>query len=584
MLFILALSGCSGGNDGGEATRPSATMVTIQGEVSDGTLTSPIPGATCQFVPRNGTRRAQARADSTGAFRLQVPPEMEGFMRCAPPGLAHLVLSTFVSTVGKEAGETIPETGREEVSPQTTVVAMVLARENPTNSQARKAQLLAALAAQDPALTALAEAAVVLFEQLLEARTDVIFDDTGASPEGGGDGGGDGDGDSDGDSADGGATGDVGDGAEASPIPNAVCEFVLGLGSAALVNTVLHDLFVDGRVTRPDLQSVATQVNAALAGRTTAITDAFAALFPNGIGQPLRDVAAGADTATPGRYFLPVPPHVPGFVLCHPPDRELLVLATFVPAREAGELLVGQDVNPGTTMFSVQVGIPLADNGLPVLKQNYLADVAGLRVGVTQENGNITGFHVPAPANVRDPDVGLVVFAATALYTLLLDEEVNADFVAAWSGLVGEAAVDPARLAEDPAVSTELAQAVANVVNTSTTTAGDDLDTQLDTALLTARLEVRVQAERSGAALPGATVELLDVAEPLQCVNCPAVTDANGEITLTVVGVPNDDDITVTVGASLEGFQDTTVTQQIVAIARVPVEIELSAQDDDDAE
>jgi hypothetical protein len=235
-------------------------------------------------------------------------------------------------------------------------------------------------------------------------------------------------------------------------------------------------------------------------------------------------------------------------------------------------------------MFSVQVGIPLADNGLPVLKQNYLADVAGLRVGVTQENGNITGFHVPAPANVRDPDVGLVVFAATALYTLLLDEEVNADFVAAWSGLVGEAAVDPARLAEDPAVSTELAQAVANVVNTSTTTAGDDLDTQLDTALLTARLEVRVQAGRSGAALPGATVELLDVAEPLQCVNCPAVTDANGEITLTVVGVPNDDDITVTVGASLEGFQDTTVTQQIVAIARVPVEIELSAQDDDDAE
>jgi len=289
----------------------------------------------------------------------------------------------------------------------------------------------------------------------------------------------------------------------------------------------------------------------------------------------------GADTATPGRYFLPVPPHVPGFVRCHPPARGLLVLATFVPAREAGELLVRQDVNPGTTMFSVQVGLPLAGNSLPVLKQNYLADVAGLRVGVTQENGNITGFHVTAPANVSDPDIGLVVFAATALYTILLDEDVNANFVAAWNGLVGESAVDPERLAEDPAVSRELAQTVANVVNTSTTTAGDDLDTQLDTALLTARLEVRVQEDGNGAVLQGATVELLNLADPLQCVNCPAVTGPDGEVTLTIQGAPNDRAIAVTVGASQEGFQDTRVTQRIVAMARVPVEIELSAQDDD---
>jgi hypothetical protein len=233
-------------------------------------------------------------------------------------------------------------------------------------------------------------------------------------------------------------------------------------------------------------------------------------------------------------------------------------------------------------MFSVQVGLPLADNDLPVLKQNYLADVAGLRVGVTQENDDITGFHVTAPARVSDPDIGLVVFAATALYTILLDEDVNANFVAAWSGLVGEAAVDPGRLAEDPAVSRELAQTVANVVNTSTTTAGDDLDTQIDTALLTARLEVRVQADSNGAALQGATVELLDLAGPLQCLNCPAVTGPDGEVTLTVQGVSNVQAIPVTVGASREGFQETRVTQRIVAMARVPVEIELSAQDNDD--
>lgn len=583
-LLILMLSGCSGGNDDGEEPRPSVTMVAIQGEVSDGTPTSPIPSAACQFVQRNGTQRARAIADSTGAFRLQVPPGIEGFIQCAPPGLAHLRLSTFVSTVGKEAEETIPETGREEVSPQTTVVAMVIARENPANPQARKERLLAALAVRDSAVATLAEAAVVLFEQLLEARTDVAFNDTSPGSEGGDNGGDDGtDGGTDG-SADGGATGDVGDGAEASPIPLAVCEFVLGLLDPAMVNTVLHDLFVDGQVTRPDLQPVATRVNEALAGRTTAIADAFARLFPDGIGRPLRSVAADADAATPGRYFLPVPPHVSGFVRCHPPGRGLLVLATFVPAREEGELLVRQDVNPGTTMFSVQVGLPLAGDRLPVLKQNYLADVAGLRVGVTQENGNITGFHVTAPANVSDPDIGLVVFAATALYTILLDEDVNANFVAAWNGLVGEAAVDPARLAEDPAVSRELAQTVANVVNTSTTTAGDDLDTQLDTALLTARLEVRVQEDGNGAALPGATVELLNLAGSLECVNCPAMTGPDGEVTLTVQGVPNDRAIAVTVGASREGFQETRVTQRIVAMARVPVEIELAAQDDDDEE
>jgi hypothetical protein len=48
-------------------------------------------------------------------------------------------------------------------------------------------------------------------------------------------------------------------------------------------------------------------------------------------------------------------------------------------------------------------------------KENFVEGIRALRVGVTQENGNITGFVVEEPDTVVDREVGLIAFAATAL-------------------------------------------------------------------------------------------------------------------------------------------------------------------------
>jgi hypothetical protein len=327
---------------------------------------------------------------------------------------------------------------------------------------------------------------------------------------------------------------------------------------------------------------VAEQVNAALAGNATVIADAFATFFPNGIGQPLRTTATGAGAARPGRYFLPVPAGVPGFVRCHPPDLEQLTLATFVRARRPGERITGQNVTPATTLFSAHIARLPED--LPTTKANYLEDITGLRVGVTQVNGNITGFDMVEPENVGNVPVGWVAYAATALYTALYKQGINADYLAALRRLVIQTTVDPAALAEDPGVSPAQAEEVAEVVNDSILGTAEDIGADPEVVVSIARLKVRVQARRGDEKLPGATVDFLDTGGTIECGNCPAVTDADGEVTLTLVGVSGEQPVSVRLQASLEGFTDRTVTQDILAVAQVTVHIRLSPQDDvDDA-
>jgi len=569
-ILGLALGSCSGGGGSGGLQRP--TTVTMVGTVDDGTSLSPIGHAICHFVQSDGTQGAEARADGSGVFRIQVSPGLQGFLHCTPPGFLQLVLSTFVSTVGRRAGETIPATGYEEVSPRTTVMATVIAQEQPVDPQARKDALFAALARGDPALTALVEAAVILFLPLQEAGLDVVFDastaDEGSA--GGDSGGNSAGGDSGGNSADGGAEGAVGDGAEVSPIPNARCAFALQLQGDVFVPSVLSDLFTHGRVTRPDVQGIAGQVNQALAGRATAITTAFATLFPTGLGSPLQTVATGADA----RYFLPVPAGVPGFVRCTPPDRAQLVLATFVRARQAGEVLTEQDVTPATTVFSAHIATLLAAD-LPTTEDNYVADIAGLHVGVMQTNGDITGFTMENVANLRDVGVSWVAFAATSLYTTLWKRALNADYLSAVQGLIVQANVDPTPLAANPGVSPQQAEAVAATVNDAINAAAQQVGANPQMVVSTAHLDVRVQAQGSGTSLPGVTLALLETGSLLQCVNCPARTNQDGEATLTLVGVPRDRATAVTLSASLAGLQDTTVTTAIVTVAKVPVNITL---------
>src|SRR5258708_281259 len=114
LFSLLIILGCgSGSGDGGssgENVPPpsvSATTVTLQGKVDDGLPHSPIAHAVCRFTDRNGTQLATTTADNNGVFQLAVPRDVHGFLRCAPPALSNLGLSAFVSTAGRQAGDTI---------------------------------------------------------------------------------------------------------------------------------------------------------------------------------------------------------------------------------------------------------------------------------------------------------------------------------------------------------------------------------------------------------------------------------------------------------------------------------------------
>ena len=100
-----------------------------------------------------------------------------------------------------------------------------------------------------------------------------------------------------------------------SPIPRAVCTFTLDQQGLVGANTILGDLFADGLLDRPDLQPIAERVHAALRPeRRQAIQDAFAALFPTGLGRRLQTVADDENSPTPGRFFLPIPAGAPGVI------------------------------------------------------------------------------------------------------------------------------------------------------------------------------------------------------------------------------------------------------------------------------
>ena len=123
----------------------SATTVTLQGKVDDGLPHSPIANAVCRFTDRNGTQLATATADTNGVFQLAAPTDVQGFIRCAPPALSNLGLSAFVSTAGRQAGDTIANL---TVTPATTMVADILATTSPPDIQASATALTNALAAE----------------------------------------------------------------------------------------------------------------------------------------------------------------------------------------------------------------------------------------------------------------------------------------------------------------------------------------------------------------------------------------------------------------------------------------------------
>jgi hypothetical protein len=332
--------------------------VTIRGRVDDGTPNSPIANAQCQVVDVHGSMVESITTDANGLFQAGIPPGMETFIGCDPQTLRNLVLATFVSTVGVAAGQTRPETGFEEITPRTTMIANILAETHPTDLQRRKTELLNALEGQDPDLSLMAGAATTLFNAMLQSQiADVdfspLFRTSEDSPGGDSDGGG--------------ASGSAGDGADFSPLPEVLCEFTTHLqGNSALADVL------DGAVDRPELQRIASRLP-----QGAALGAAFARQFPDGLqplaaGQPLR-----TRTDTTGAYFLPVPPQTPGFVSCA--ARSDLALATFVRGRQEGETLTNQHVSPPNEFFAELLQPLFSAQEVPTIAANFLADIGNLR-------------------------------------------------------------------------------------------------------------------------------------------------------------------------------------------------------------
>jgi hypothetical protein len=293
--------------------------------VDDGTPHSPIANAQCQVVDVQGSMIGSTTTDTNGLFRVGIPPGMDTFIGCNPQALPNLVLATFVSTAGVAAGQTLPTTGFEEISPRTTMIANIIATTQPADLQRRKTELLDALAGQDPDLSLMAGAATTLFNAMLQNQiADVDFTPLSRMGDDNAGGGSDG----------GGVSGSAGDAADFSPLQDVLCEFTPHLqGNSALADVL------DGTVDRPELQRIASGLP-----QGAALSAAFARLFPDGLqplvaGQPLR-----TRTDANGAYFLPVPRSTSGFVSCA--TRSDLALATFVRGRQAGETLTNQNVLP----------------------------------------------------------------------------------------------------------------------------------------------------------------------------------------------------------------------------------------------
>ncbi len=575
LVLISFMAGCGGGGGGGDEGGGSGTeRVAISGTADDGTLNSPISGAECAFVDLNGDRLFGTTADNFGRFSIKVPPDVEGYIRCAPPDMPKLVLSTFSNTKGMAPGDKI---SGEDVTPATTLVADIINSENAAVPMARKLELLDAIENdEDPELRLLVDLCTRVYNAMLDEQLNVRF---------GGDDGVDGPGEGLG----GGVGGDAGDGADFSPIPNARCEFVamelegedlfapdLKEGEV-LFDAALADFCNDGMVNRPDLEAIAEQVNQVFEGRQTEIMAAIANRFSECIGQPYRTTADGEDSETPGRYFLPIPPNVQGFVRCSPPNQPKLKLATFVSTEGLpdGEEIPSQDVTPATTFFSHSIVTKLSED-LMTVKENYLDNIAGLEdIQIKKDGEMITRFELKETADPNDEDVGLVAFSATSLFNILYKNEMDVDYLAALDGFIDKKEVDPEDL-ESLDIPKEDAEKWAEVVNTSNDTAGDELGTNLNEALSTARIKVKVTDRAGGDGLPGAEVDITGAPSGVVCEDCPAVSDNNGEVILTLTGVDTEAILIEVEASSVAGFEPTTRTTQVVAFSTVDLEIPFS--------
>jgi hypothetical protein len=562
-MFLFALTTCGGG---GGSSHPNPQKVAITGVVEDGNNNS-VSNASCSFVDDNGDTLASDDCDQSGRYQLEVSPEETGTIYCGPKSMTSLNLSTVVSTVGVAAGEILTD---ENITPTTTVAADIIRYEKPANLETRKSELI--LQAQtDPNLQLVVALAGRLFRAMLANNVNAHLGDDHS---GGGGGGGGGRGDS------GGVGGDAGDGADFSPLPEARCSFIIGddLGSSEdFYPAALADFLADGKLDRPDLAALADDVSDGVTASADEIRQAFEAWFPDGLGDTLTDVADEN-----GKYFLPIPVNLAGYVRCTPKDQDKLVIATYIPGRSAGEVQEDQDVNPATTVFAAVVAKQL-DKDLGTVKENFLADIDGLQVLLEGPNlpaGPLTGVTLDPGTSPANNDVGLVAFTVTALYNTFYKNNLNVDFSAVIADLVSKGTVDPSYLAAQ-GVSADQAQVVSDAVDT----AGDALQTDLPTALSTARINVTVMGAQDAGLISGAeiSIDTSELPDVICEAGCGESTNAEGQLTLTLSGVSEDAPTTIPVTvSSVSGYAPYSVTTQVVAFATVDLDITLSSQCSDE--
>ncbi len=558
LASLLLLTACGGG--GGGSGPPPEENVTITGIMDDGTDNSPIPDAVCRFLNAAGAEVHSDVTDATGAFRLVVTPDVQGHIVCHPRRTPSLALTTFSSTAGVGAGGSIRS---ENVTPATTVVADLLRQENPGDPEMRKAELLNDIVAgQDANLAIVVAMAERLYAAMYTQQINASFN--GDRGRNGGDGGGS-------DSDVGGVSGDAGDGADFSPLAQATCEFVVGdrlTAGERVTSAALADFIADGLLNRPDLAVVADQVNAG--SDPAAVRDAFSQVFSQGLGQPIATI-----TDAQGRFELPVPPDMAGFIRCTPLDRRELILGSYFRGRRVDETITGQTVTPATTVFSTEIA-PYLQDDLAIVQENFRDDKAGLVVRLNGPNlpdGPLIGISLGTETLPADNEVGLVAFAVTALFNAFNKNGWDADFPAAIAHLRQNAGVTAGFL-ESQGVPTDQSQNLADLVNAAINAAAATLGTDLATAWSSGRINVTVMNDVDGSLIPDA--ELAVTNTDLFCRNCDGQTDANGQLTLAIDGLGlAATDVEVAI-SGVPGFDRTLVSTQLVAFATVDLEVRLA--------
>jgi hypothetical protein len=319
---------------------------------------------------------------------------------------------------------------------------------------------------------------------------------------------------------------------------------------------------------RPDLAAVAAEVNQD--ADPAEVQSAFAQFFPDGLGRPV-----STRTDDEGRFSLPVPPNMAGYIRCFPEDRDRLLVGTYFPGRGADEVVDGQDVNPAETVFTTDIA-PVLMGDLATVRENFKADIEGLQVLLSGPNlpeGPLDAISLGTETLPANSEVGLVAFAVTAVFNAFNKNGLDVDLQAAIAQLRASGGVTPAFLT-DQGVPADQSQELADLINTAITAAAGTLGTDLEAAWSTARINVTVMDDVDGSLIADAAVGITSTGLP--CTGCGSQTDAQGQLTLAIGGLgPKPSDIEVEV-SGVPGFESTTATTALAAFATVDLEVRLT--------